>query len=125
MIDDLNNFPLSSNFNLEEFQCPCCHVVKLWTPLLIRLQIARDRIGEPIDVVSGYRCAKYNATLPDALPNSAHRYGLAADCRPRSHLLDRLAKIAKDVGINRIKLYPPIKGKRLGWVHLGFNDYKI
>ena len=34
----LNDFRLTENFNLKEFECPCCHTVLLHPLLVLKLQ---------------------------------------------------------------------------------------
>jgi uncharacterized protein YcbK (DUF882 family) len=78
---------LSAHFSLDEFRCkangqPCphCHGSVIVVPALIdALESIREFSGLPIQITSGYRCAKHNASLPNSSPVSAHLTGEAAD----------------------------------------------
>ena len=74
----LNEFQITENFSLREFQCPCCHTVMLHPKLAASLQKLREAWGRPLTVTSGYRCARHNAEV-GGVPNSRHMRGLAAD----------------------------------------------
>ena len=49
----LNDFQLTENFNLKEFECPCCHTVLLHPLLVLKLQKLRDEWGLPLIINSG------------------------------------------------------------------------
>lgn len=75
---------LTKNFNLEEFQCPCCG--KTPDPesyefkyFVGKLQDIRDLCKFPLHINSGFRCKKHNKSLPNSSPNSSHLIGLAVD----------------------------------------------
>ena len=78
---------LSAHFSTREFRCrkngkPCPYCVgkaDIDDRLIDRLESIREFAGLPIQITSGYRCAKRNAELPDSSPNSAHLTGEAAD----------------------------------------------
>lgn len=74
---------LTKDFARSEFQCPCgCGEQKVDLELAEKLQIIRDKVGQPIKVTSGYRCITHNASKTvGGSPNSKHRYGMAADWR--------------------------------------------
>ena len=59
----LNEFQITENFSLREFQCPCCHTVMLHPKLAASLQKLREAWGKPLTVTSGYRCARHNAEV--------------------------------------------------------------
>jgi uncharacterized protein YcbK (DUF882 family) len=70
---------LSANFSEHEFQCPHCHQVKGPTgALVLALQRLRNEVGRPLMIVSGWRCAYYNAMV-GGIRRSRHLYGDAAD----------------------------------------------
>jgi len=77
---------LSAHFNEDEFRCkvdgkPCPHCggqVVVHPALLSTLEDIREFAGIPIQITSGYRCAKHNAEVGGKL-NSAHLLGEAAD----------------------------------------------
>lgn len=101
----LNDFQVSENFNLREFQCPCCHVVMLHGRLLAALQRLRDMLSRPLIITSGYRCAAHNKAV-GGVKNSLHMRGLAADIAADRAMADRLRTLAYDAGFSRIILYP-------------------
>ena len=76
---------LSKHFKKSEFKCGCrgrfCNGYPTTvSPKLIGiLEKLRVTYGKPITVTSGMRCKKYNNSLVGSVPNSAHRYGKAAD----------------------------------------------
>ena len=74
----LNDLRVSLHFSLREFECPCCHRVRLHPLLLVRLEELREAWGRPLLLTSGYRCDPHNARV-GGVPKSAHRLGLAAD----------------------------------------------
>jgi len=74
----MNDFQITQNFNLKEFECPCCGLVMIDIRLLYFLQKIRDDYGSPIIVSSGYRCQQHNLYI-GGKEDSDHLYGLAAD----------------------------------------------
>src|SRR5690606_32417011 len=79
-------FKLSENFLSTEFQCKCgmCEVQMISSELVSKLQILRDKIGQPIKVTSGFRCKEYQTHLREsgyetANKRSSHERGEAAD----------------------------------------------
>jgi uncharacterized protein YcbK (DUF882 family) len=70
---------LSAHFSLDEFRCSCdCNQVIVVPALIEVLEDLREFSGVPIQITSGYRCAKHNAAV-GGKPNSAHLTGEAAD----------------------------------------------
>jgi len=74
----INDIQLTTNFNLQEFACKHCGVVKLDAGLVKKLQELRDSIGKPITITSGYRCEFHNRNV-GGVENSQHLLGKAAD----------------------------------------------
>ena len=72
-------------FKKSEFKCGCrgkyCsgYPVEMSPKLISILETMRSYYGRPITITSGMRCTKYNNSLAGSVPNSAHRYGKAAD----------------------------------------------
>ena len=66
---------ITDNFEYDDFVCPDCSLLPL-TPRFYKhveiLQGIRERLGFPMNVNSGYRCEKHNASLPDSAPHSEH-----------------------------------------------------
>jgi uncharacterized protein YcbK (DUF882 family) len=71
---------LTTNFSRDEFKCPCCDASKINVGFVLRLQLARDAIGQSMAINSGYRCKSRNEAV-GGVESSAHRRGLAADIR--------------------------------------------
>lgn len=74
----MNNFQLTPNFNLKEFQCPHCGQVIVDSKLVTLLQKLRDRLGRPLSFTSAYRCSVHNVHVGGA-ENSYHKKGQAVD----------------------------------------------
>lgn len=73
--------------------------------LMILLDAMRSECGFPFKIVSGYRTVAYNATLKDAVEDSAHTLGLAVDLYcVDSAKRDAIVNTAKKQGITRIGL---------------------
>lgn len=79
---------LSENFSSGEFSCPCkrpeCADQMIAILLIIKLQMIRDVLGEPITITSGFRCGDHQAELTEkgyetARGVSQHELGNAAD----------------------------------------------
>ena len=87
----LNDFRLTKDFSLKEFECPCCHTVLLHPLLVSKLQKLRDEWGRPLKVTSGYRCEVHNREV-GGVEKSLHRAGQAADIEVRMH--DRSAFVS-------------------------------
>jgi len=99
-----NDFKLTKDFNLKEFQCPCCGSVKIDSELIKRLQILRDRISKPIIVTSGYRCLSHNKEV-GGVNTSYHTQGLAVDITADGMELYKLLIEARIVGFKGIGIY--------------------
>ena len=66
------------HFKIEEFECPCCGRAEMSEAFLEKLDVIRERVGIPMRVVSGFRCARYNERIGGAR-RSKHMTGNAAD----------------------------------------------
>ena len=105
---EINNFQLSKNFNLQEFECT--HQkhrhVKVNDELIEKLQKLRDKLGQPMIVTSGFRCDKRNRQVGGA-ENSQHMKGSAADIHLNNITYDigEIAEKAKEAGFTGIGLY--------------------
>ena len=84
-------------FRMEEFKCKCCGQVDF--PENIKalvenvLDPAREKLGKPIVVNSGYRCPKHNLEVGGVV-NSQHMKGEAADlcCADNKRLAEIIEK---------------------------------
>ena len=74
-------------FKLEEFRCRCCGGLPAEAQENVRalvenvLDPARQKLGGPVTVNSGYRCAKHNREV-GGVSASQHLRGEAADVAP-------------------------------------------
>lgn len=101
----LNYFRLSEYFNLTEFQCPCCHTVKLHPELQRRSVKLREAWGLPVIINSAYRCDKRNS-LVGGVSDSRHRLGRAIDARVPLASQEEFRRLALFCGFSRVILYP-------------------
>lgn len=68
------------------------------------LDAIRERIGKPIEVLSGYRCPEHNAEV-GGVSNSQHVLGTAADITYDGIDVDYLAQVAEECGADGIGRY--------------------
>lgn len=106
-------------FTEKEFKCRCCGELPEEFQGNVRVLVAnvldqaREKLGMPITVNSGYRCQKHNAEV-GGVPRSQHMVGEAADIRPAANEnhngnenLKRLARIIVENGkFDQLILYP-------------------
>ncbi len=103
---EINNFKISNNFNLKEFECPCCNRVKISNELVARLERLRIIIGnKPIVITSGYRCTNQNSIV-GGTKKSYHKYGLACDIKIKGMDPEFLKEYAIRSGFSGIGTYP-------------------
>lgn len=109
MINEIN---ISKNFKLREFACKGgSQEVKVHAELVAKLQLLRDRVGKAIVINSGYRTPEHNKRVGGVV-DSYHVKGMAVDISiPSGWTVDRIAKLAKDIGFTGI-------GKYRTFVHL-------
>jgi len=117
----VNDFILTDNFNLAEFECRHCGTVKLCPELVRRLQQIRDIVGSAVEVTSGYRCPTHNKNVGGA-SNSQHLTGRAADIN--THLTpEELYAIADEIffdgglGLYSWGIHVDTRGHRARWNH--------
>lgn len=112
----LNDFKITENFSLREFQCPCCHTVMLHPRLALALQKLRGSWGRPVVITSGYRCARHNVEVGGAA-RSRHMRGLAADIAVPRAEQDHVRGLARRAGFSKAIAYP-----ERNFIHLEIND---
>lgn len=111
---------LTKNFYQEEFNChDGTPVPALLAPnikeLAENLQVLRDDLGQPLQILSGYRSPAWNLKV-GGKPNSYHKKGMAADLTTKDVTPRQLhARILKLIKAGKMKegglgLYP-------GFVH--------
>ena len=109
-IVSINDFQLTNNFNLSEFECthPEHRHVQVDTELVDKLQKLRKRLGIPMVINSGYRCPERNFDPEvDGAKNSYHMKGMAADVLLYNQKLDieTISDMARKLGFRGIGLY--------------------
>jgi uncharacterized protein YcbK (DUF882 family) len=126
---------MTPHFSLAELDCKCgcdapARVLARLAELAEALEVLREYIGAPINVISGYRCPKRNVAVGGA-PLSRHLYGDAADIQVDGFTGVQLLEVAEELiaagtlpegglGIYRSKpmtLHYDCRGKRTRWVH--------
>lgn len=99
---------ISEHFSEREFMCKCYrhtgldHVID--KRLVDVLEQIRERVGEPVFILSGYRCPEHNAEV-GGVSNSQHLFGTAADIYCDGVSVERLAEIAEECGADGIGRY--------------------
>lgn len=112
------------HFTPAEFACPCCGACDMDQGLLLRLDCARQELGRPLIVTSGYRCARHNAKV-GGIPDSAHVQGLAADLAVRSSaeryvVLPVLQRLFARIGVSKTFVHVDVcmdKPQAVIWVY--------
>jgi len=103
-MEKTNDIQIAKDFNMVEFECPCCHCVMIH-PRLLKLLIKLRRLTlEPIYINSGYRCKKENKKV-GGVKNSYHRFGMAVEIHTRTFSIHDLAILAKNAGFDGIGVY--------------------
>lgn len=126
----LKGIDLSRNFSIEEFVYSRTAIEHGILNLPNEVQIAsiralvsqllqplRDRLGEPIAILSGFRCPVVN-DLVGGVSTSQHTLGEAADCyiaKGPKHLLQLL--LASGLPFDQAIVY-----KRKKFLHLSFRE---
>ncbi len=97
-------------FEMKEFACKCCGQLppsaeqNLQALVEHVLDPARERLGMPITVNSGYRCLAHNKAV-GGVKNSQHLKGEAADITCADN--KRLAEIIEQLGnFDQLIVYP-------------------
>lgn len=119
---NFNDVMLTTNFNLQEFCDSRTGEVKIYMPLVEKLQAIRTVVGWPIKVTSGYRTKETNEKVDGAHPNSAHLYGMAVDVVVKFGDHRAVANLARRLHIPEIIIYEAGEGSVTGHVHLAFNE---
>lgn len=105
-----NDFRVTEHFSLAEFACAhgacphCGGVVKIEPKLVYGLEAIRSRLGKPIHIASGYRCAAHNREV-GGLPDSFHVQGKAADLASIDTTKAAIARVALELGDLRVGFY--------------------
>ncbi len=86
-----------------------------------RLQLLRDRLGEPIKVTSWLRTKELNAIIPGSSKTSAHMDGYAIDCHIDGMDPYRLCKFAHDYLTDANIPFDQIIHEYGSWMHISFD----
>lgn len=69
----------------DEFDCKCsfsdCKITVFSREIGISFRLLRSKFGFPVLVTSGYRCPRYNQSLPGSSLTSFHQVGCAIDLK--------------------------------------------
>jgi uncharacterized protein YcbK (DUF882 family) len=87
---------LTRDFTCREFMCHCCGACRMQAQFMYALQTLRDLAGEPIHVISGYRCRRHNINIGGA-EFSYHMKGMAADIIIAKHSISETVSLAHKV----------------------------
>jgi uncharacterized protein YcbK (DUF882 family) len=115
----MNKIKISENFNLSEFECPCCHKVMLSEDLFAKVDKLRKLLKKSIFITSGYRCNEYNKKV-GGVEGSYHKLGLAVDIEITDFLWVVLYPIVKTIGFTGIGVY-----LKEGYCHLDIRPGKL
>lgn len=116
----------TKDFYYREYDCHCenssCNETRVNGELLELVQMLRARVGRPLVITSGFRCAAHQQELRErgmetASGVSSHELGMAVDLYCSTLDSEYLAKEAEKVGFNNIGL-----GKK--FIHLDVRDGK-
>ena len=99
---------LAKNFSTSEFVCRHCEKVIIAPTLITALQLLRDQVGVPIDVISGYRCPAHNHAV-GGKGTSQHLFGTAADIMIQGMSVAKMYTAAAQISLfsrGGIGIYP-------------------
>ena len=119
---------LTKNFNLEEFACNDGTAVPKrfydnCKELAENLQVLRDSLGVPLEVLSGFRTVKHNKKIGGA-PASFHLTASAVDLKastiPTYKIYMRILKLMEEGKMKKggLKCYPT-------WVHYDIRGKEV
>lgn len=113
---EIQHVAILPDFDIGEFDCPCCGKNKMNRVFLWKLQQCRTEAKIPFIITSGYRCKKHNKVVGGKI-NSEHLTGEAADI-VAANSFDRFKIIdaALKTGFRRI-------GIGEDFIHLGSSLY--
>lgn len=112
--------PCGKYFGASEMMCKCgCGKILFDAGLMRKLDALRERLGCPVYISSGYRCASHNKAVGGVV-NSYHTRGQAADIYVKGVAPKELAKLAEEVGFDGIGTYSTfvhvdVRGYRARW----------
>lgn len=113
---------LSTHFSSYEFECQCgCGFDEIAIELIEVLEGVREHFGTALNVNSGCRCTKHNASV-GGTKRSQHVKGTAADIRVKGHSPSEVQAYLAETypmsyGIGRYNSFTHIdvRGRRARW----------
>lgn len=135
------DYQITDHFSTREFRCPCCRELRLDADVCVALEQLRAEAGRmlakdtPLTISSGYRCPVHNAEVKDAVKDSEHTRGVAADVITPAGMHTRTFAAAawqlklksveeKTTGIRRVGCYDGYQGK-YGFIHISTKKHWI
>jgi len=108
------------NWSEKEFACTHCGKCEVLPELVDMLQEIRSKIGKPMFISSGYRCASHPVEVTKDKPGE-HTTGFACDVICHGSRAVSLAKLFLDYGVTRIGFHQ--KGTPSHrFIHVGLAD---
>ena len=117
----INGCNVSKNFQLWEYACPCCQLVKLKTRLVLSVQELRDYLGIPMRFNSAFRCNKHNKEVGGS-PTSEHKEGGAIDISDLILPIVTHPDILRKMGFTTVLYYP---GKHFWHLDVRERDFVV
>lgn len=104
--DRMTNLSLFETWCKDKDGNPCkCEGNHMQQRIIDLFQALRERLGKPLTINSGYRCAEQNKRV-DGKPNSQHLSGKALDIRlPKGMDADQMEKEMEAIGATAIGKY--------------------
>jgi uncharacterized protein YcbK (DUF882 family) len=105
----------STHFTKAELACKCCGVAQMDEGFMRALEVLRMEYGNPLSIVSGYRCPKHNTAVSFTGENGPHTTGMAVDIGIQGSEAYELIAIAIRLGFRGFGLKQKGTGR---FVHL-------
>ena len=128
---------LTKNFKLSEFRCRDGsnvpeELMENVVELAQNLQVLRDHIGKPINIISGYRSPSYNRKIGGAR-RSQHMSAKAADIKIKgltpAEIKDIIVELIKSgemksggIGLYTTFVHYDVRGRNARWYGTGVKD---
>lgn len=128
---------LTKNFKLSEFRCRDGsdvpeELMENVVELAQNLQVLRDHIGKPINIISGYRSPSYNRKIGGAR-RSQHMSAKAADIKIKgltpAEIKDIIVELVKSgemksggIGLYTTFVHYDVRGRNARWYGTGVKD---
>lgn len=120
---------LSPYFSTSDFSCKCnfpdCKKQRISKTIIVRLDLIRKEVKQPIIVTSAYRCVKYQAFLRAAGINtvvakvSQHELGNAVDAIPKDGDVQKFIPVCEkhfdSIGLAKNFLHLDLRNGKRRW----------